>query len=373
MRIYLSAPHISGREQALVQEAFDTNWIAPVGPHIDAFEREFAASVGVPCACALASGTAGLHLALILAGVKPGDAVAVSTFTFVATANPILYCGATPVLVDSESESWGMDPARLEDVLARARESGRSIKAVIVVHLYGHPARITEIAALCKRYNAVLIEDAAESLGSLIEGRSTGTFGDFGVFSFNGNKIITTSGGGMLVARNPEHVERARFLATQAKDPGGYYRHSTLGFNYRMSNVGAAIGRGQLEQLEQKVARRREIADRYEAELGSLPGVGFLRESRGTRANRWLTTITLEPGVARTDRDTLVAALERENIECRPVWHPLHRQKLYQNFRYSGGDVAATLASRALNLPSGSGMTDAQQSRVLAALKQALG
>lgn len=368
-RIFLSAPDLTGRERELVAEAFASNYVAPVGPQIDAFEREFAAAVGVSSACALSSGTAGLHLALILAGVGRGDRVAVSTFTFIATANPVVYQGAEPLFIDSERETWGMDPARLDAALSAARAEGRPVKAVIVVHLYGQAVDVDGVLAVCERHGALLIEDAAESLGSTYRGRATGTFGHFGVFSFNGNKIITTSGGGMLVARDPAQVARAKFLSTQAKDPVGYYVHSEIGYNYRLSNISAAIGRGQLEQLEAKVARRRAIAARYERELGGLPGVSFMPEAPTGWANRWLSTMLLDPAEARTSRDAVVAALERENIECRPVWKPLHEQRAFAGAAYSGGTVSSELASRAMNLPSGTGMTEADQGRVIAALR----
>lgn len=371
-RIYLSAPDISGRERALVAEAFDANWIAPVGPHIDAFEQEFSRRIGATQACALSSGTAGLHLSLILAGIGPGDVVAVSSFTFVATANPVRYVGAEPVFIDSERATWCMDPKRLADAFHGQARAGRPIKAVIVVHLYGQSAQIKDLQEVCAEAGAVLIEDAAESLGSTYGDRCTGLFGDFGVYSFNGNKIITTSGGGMLVARNSEKVSMAKFLSTQAKDPGGYYRHSSLGFNYRMSNVCAGIGRGQLEQLDAKIERRRSIAARYEAELAGVPGVDFMREYPNGRSNRWLSTLVLEPGAVRIPRDTLVVEMERRNIECRPVWVPLHQQPLYRDCTCYGRLVSEELAGKSLNLPSGSGMSDADQARVIDALRELL-
>ncbi|MGB3061310.1 MAG: aminotransferase class I/II-fold pyridoxal phosphate-dependent enzyme, partial [Anaerolineae bacterium] len=324
-RIYLSPPHMSGLEQQFVQETFASNWIAPLGPQVDAFEAEFAAAVGAPYALALSSGTAALHLALILAGVGPGDEVLVSTLTFSASVNPIVYLGARPVFVDSERVSWNMDPDLLAETLARKARQGRLPKAVIPVHLYGQSADIAPILESCGRYGVPVIEDAAEALGATYRGKSPGTFGPMGVFSFNGNKIITTSGGGMLVSAHKDLIEHARKLATQAREPAPHYQHTEIGYNYRMSNVLAAIGRGQLQVLEERVAAKRRIFDYYAQTIGDLPGISLMPEAPWGRATRWLTCITVDSAQFGADREAIRQALENENIEARPLWKPMHR------------------------------------------------
>ena len=367
-RIYLSSPHMGGLEAAYVAEAFATNWVAPLGPHVDAFEREFCQAVGAPYGAALSSGTAALHLALKLVGVSPGDEVFVSTFTFSASVNPICYLNAIPVFIDSERRSWNMDPALLEEALAARARSGRLPKAVIVVHLYGQSADLERIVSACGRYGVPLVEDAAEALGATYRGKSPGTFGDVGIFSFNGNKIITTSGGGMLVSRNRLVVDRAIKLATQARDPAPHYQHSEVGYNYRLSNVLAGIGRGQLRVLEDRVVARQRNFEFYVDQLGGLPGIGFMPDAGWGRHTRWLTAITIDPATFGADREDVRKALESQNIEARPVWKPMHRQPVFERFESVGGPVAEGLFERGLCLPSGSNLTESDLERVARAI-----
>lgn len=369
-RIYLSPPHLTGGELRYVQEAFATNWVAPLGPHVDAFEQEFRTVVGAAHAVAVSSGTAALHLALILAGVGPGDEVFVSTFTFAASANPIVYLGARPVFLDSERTSWNMDPALLEEALAARARAGRLPKAVVVAHIYGQSADLDPIAAACARYEVPLIEDAAEALGATYKGRAPGTVGLIGCYSFNGNKIITTSGGGMLVTNDAALAARARKLATQAREPAPHYEHAEIGYNYRLSNVLAGIGRAQLAVLEERVAARRANFAHYLAALGDLPGIGFQPEAPWGRHTRWLSCITIDPAAFGMDREGVRYALERENIESRPVWKPLHRQPAFAGCEAIGGGVAEELFARGLCLPSGSSLTDAERTVVIAVIRR---
>lgn len=364
-RVYLSSPHMGGLEQQYVSEAFATNWIAPLGPHVDAFEREFCQLVRADHAAALSSGTAALHLALQLVGVGRGDEVLVSTLTFSATVNPVRYLGATPTFVDSERSSWNMDPSLLQEVLKRRACTGRLPRAVVVVHLYGQCADLDPIVSACEHYGVTLIEDAAEALGSTYKGRSPGTFGRAGIFSFNGNKIITTSGGGMLVSEDKALVNHAVKLATQARDPAPHYEHSEIGYNYRMSNVLAAIGRGQLQVLEDRVQARRRNFEFYAQHLGSLPGIVFMPEAPWGRHTRWLTTLTIDPVAFGADREAVRLALERENIEARPVWKPMHLQPVFRGCECIGGAVAEDLFNRGLCLPSGSNLTEQELQRVV--------
>jgi pyridoxal phosphate-dependent aminotransferase EpsN len=363
-RIYLSPPHIGTQELLYVQEAFATNWVAPVGPHVDAFEAEFAAYVGSSHAAAVSSGTAALHLALILAGVGAGDDVYVSTLTFSASANPIAYLGARPVFVDSERTSWNMDPALLAEALEARARSNRLPKALVLVHLYGQSADLDPIVALCARYGVTLIEDAAEALGATYKGRAPGAFGKAGIFSFNGNKIITTSGGGMLVSEDGALVAHARKLATQARDPAPHYQHSEVGYNYRLSNVLAAIGRGQLQLIEERVAARRRNFDFYLERLGRLPGVEMMPEAVWGRHTRWLTCITVDPAHFGADREQIRLKLESENIEARPVWKPLHLQPVFAGSEVVGGAVSEALFAQGLCLPSGSSLRDEELDRI---------
>ena len=368
-RIYLSPPHVFGAEQSLVADAFESNWIAPLGPHVDAFEKEFEGVVDVPHAVALSSGTAALHLAMELLGVSARDHVICSSLTFSASANPIRYQGATPVFVDSD-KTWTMDANLLEDALKSGDAAGRRAKAVIAVDLYGQCADYQPILELCGRYGVPLVEDAAEALGATYKGRPSGGFGRLGVFSFNGNKIITTSGGGMLVSHEKALVDRARFLATQARDPAPHYEHSCIGYNYRLSNVLAAIGRGQLKTLAQRVAMRRRIFERYVEGLGDLPGVEFMPEAPYGRPNRWLTCLTISPEVCGADRESVRLALEAENIEGRPVWKPMHMQPVFAGTRVFGGAVSERLFRDGLCLPSGSSLSPDEQDRVISIVRR---
>jgi len=367
-RLYLSPPHMEGTELPFVLDAFKSNWIAPLGPHVDAFEREFCERVGASHAAALSSGTAALHLALKLAGVRRGDEVLCSTLTFVASANPIVYEGASPVFIDSDLATWNMDPSLLADELDRCARFGTRPRAVILVHLYGQGADIDPIRTVCERHGVALIEDAAEALGATYKGASPGTFGRMGIYSFNGNKIITTSGGGMLVSSDPDLVQQARFLASQARDPAAHYEHSRLGFNYRMSNVLAGIGRGQLQALPDRVSRRRRNFDFYKRALEGVPGLSFMPEAAYGRSTRWLTVIQVDPGEFGANREEIRLALEARDIESRPVWKPMHLQPLFHSARRVGGGVAERLFDRGLCLPSGSQMTEEDLSRVVEAL-----
>lgn len=371
-RIYLSPPHMGGDESGLVAEAFASNWIAPLGPHVDAFEEEFARLVGAPHAVALSSGTAALHLGLLLAGVCPGDEVLVSTFTFSASVNPIRYLGGIPVFIDSETTSWNMDPGILEDALRERAARGRLPRAVVVVHLYGQSADLDPIVELCGRYGVPLVEDAAEALGSSYRGRHPGVRGQSGIFSFNGNKIITTSGGGMLVTGDGDLARRARKLATQARDPAPHYQHSEIGYNYRLSNVLAAIGRGQLRVLEDRVRARRANFDAYRAALSDQAGLRFQEEAPWGRHTRWLTCLLVDGERAGVDREGIRTTLERRNIEARPLWKPMHLQPIFRDFPVMGGGVSEGLFRSGLCLPSGSGLTGAERNRVVEAVRDAI-
>ena len=363
-RIYLSPPHMSGHELPLIEEAFASNWIAPLGPHVDAFERELAEVVGVGHAAALSSGTAALHLGLKLVGVERGDRVLCSTLTFAASANAITYEGAEPMFLDADRGTWNLDPALLREELEDAARKGKVPKALVAVDLYGQCADYEPILETCAEHGVAVIEDAAEALGATYRGRPAGGFGRLGVFSFNGNKILSTSGGGMLVSDDRTLVEKARFLATQARDPAPHYEHSTIGYNYRMSNVVAAIGRGQLKVLDERVAARRAVFDRYRRLLGDLPGLELMPEASYGRANRWLTCLTLDPALFGADREQVRRALEAEDIEARPVWKPMHLQPVFRSCRVRGGDVARRLFENGLCLPSGSALSEQQIERI---------
>lgn len=368
-RIYLSPPHMGAEERALLIDAFDSNWIAPLGPHVNAFEQEICDYTGAAAAAALSSGTAGLHLALLLLGVGRDDVVLTSTQTFAATANAIRYLGAEPAFIDSDPSTWCMDPERLAEALDAYAREGRKPRAVITVDLYGQCADYDRILALCERHDVPVIEDAAEALGASCGGRAAGRMGALGVFSFNGNKIITTSGGGMLISDRPEWIDRARFLATQARDPAPHYQHSTVGYNYRLSNLLAAVGRGQLRVLDQRVDRRREVNQRYRDALGDLPGVAFMPEAEYGRCTFWLTCLTIDPHAFGADRDAVRMHLESLNIEARPVWKPMHLQPVFAAHRSFGGAVSEALFRDGLCLPSGSGMSEADQTRVIEAVR----
>lgn len=364
-KIWLASPHMSdeGYEMQYVQEAFDTNWVAPLGPNVNEFEKELATKVGSKHAAAMTSGTGAIHLALKAAGVGEGDIVFCPTLTFSATANPIIYQNATPVFIDSDYETWNMDPKALEVAFEKY---GDKVKAVLVVHLYGLSADMDKIMEICSRYNVTVIEDAAESLGAYYKGKHTGTFGEFGVFSFNGNKIITTSGGGMLVSNDEEKIKKVKFWSTQSRDAARHYQHSELGFNYRMSNVVAGIGRGQLKVLDQRVAKKKYIFEYYKRELGQLEGVKFMPINDWDEPNYWLSVMTLEGTVRPLD---VMEALEKENIESRPVWKPMHMQPFFSEYDYIGSDVSEKLFENGVCLPSDTKMTDEDLDRICGIVK----
>ena len=364
--ILLSTPHLGEQELEFVKEAFNTNWIAPVGPHINAFEAEFCQVVGSKYGAAVSSGTAALHLALRLVGVEPGDEVFCSTLTFIASASPIIYLGAKPVFIDSDRVSWNMNPHLLREALEKRVKINKLPKAVILVHLYGQTADLDPIVELCNEYDIPLIEDAAEALGATYKGKSPGSFGKIGIFSFNGNKIITTSGGGMLVSDDRQLIERARFLATQARDPAAHYQHSEIGYNYRLSNILAGIGRGQLRVLQERVAARRRNFQIYQKGLAHLPGIEFMPEADYGTHTRWLTCFTIDPNLASVDRETIRLHLATQNIESRPVWKPLHLQPVFADCEVIGGEVAEDLFHRGLCLPSGSNLSVIDLKKVIA-------
>lgn len=360
-RIYLSPPDIGPEDYEAIRDALDSGWIAPVGPHLDAFEADVAERVGAEHAVALTSGTAAIHLAVKLAGVERGDEVLVSDFTFCASVNPILYEGGVPVFVDAERESWNLDPNLVEDALrSRAARGKRQPKALIAVHLYGQSANLDPLVELCDRYGVTLIEDAAEALGATYRGRSVGTFGKAGVFSFNGNKIITTSGGGMLVTDDAQWAAHARKLATQAREPVDYYEHREIGHNYRLSNILAALGSSQLRRLEERIGRRKEIFAGYRERLDALPGLAFMPEAAWGEGTKWLTCLTISEEDFGASASSVTTALSERGIEARPLWKPMHAQPVYSDYECIAGDVADDLFTRGLCLPSGNGLTPAQ-------------
>ena len=372
-RIFLSPPHIGVEERHFVDAAFATNWVAPAGPHLSAFEEEMCAASGIRSAVCLSSGTAALHLAMRLVGAQSGDEVFCSTFTFVASANPIVYQGARPVFIDADERSWNMDPDLLAEALAQRAKTGRLPRAIIVADIYGQCAAWDEITAVAAAHGVPVIEDAAEAVGATYRGKWAGGFGVLGIYSFNGNKILTTSGGGMILSADVALVDRAHKLATQARDLAPHYEHSELGYNYRLSNLLAGIGRGQLLSLSRRIARRREIFEIYRQALGDLPGVAFMPELPGGRATRWLTCLTIDPAVSSVSRDTVLGALEAGNIEARPLWKPLHQQPLYRGSASFGGAVADRLFERGLCLPSGSAMNEEELQRVIGVVRRAFG
>ncbi len=362
-RIYLSPPHMGGDELPLVQEAFESNWLAPLGPHVRAFEEEMGARIGRH-AVALSAGTAAIHIGLRLLGVQAGDEVFCPSLTFVASVNPVLYLGARPVLIDSERDTWNLCPATLEEALESRARAGRLPRAVVVVHLYGQPAKMELISSICERFGVALLEDAAEALGATYRGTPAGALAPVSAFSFNGNKIITTSGGGMLMTKTPEDAARARHWATQAREPGVEYNHAELGYNYRMSNVLAAMGRGQLRVLDQRVERRRAIFGEYQRGLADLEWLTPMPEHPDGRSSRWLSVFLVAPDAPVT-RDDLIRALQEDDIEARPVWKPMHLQPLYEDAEMFGGAVASDLYGRGICLPSGSQMTADDLGRVI--------
>lgn len=366
-KIWLSLPHIGESEQKFVKQAFDSNWVAPLGPNVDGFERDLASFLEEDThVAALSSGTAALHLALILLNVQPGDEVICQSMTFSASANPIRYLGGIPVFIDSEKDTWNMDPVILEKAIIERITKGKKPKAIIPVHLYGMPAKMNAIIAIGEKYDIPVIEDAAEALGSSINKKKCGTFGDMGVLSFNGNKIITTSGGGALVSKNEKYIKEATFLATQARDTAPHYQHSQIGYNYRLSNISAGIGRGQMEVLPERIKQRRYNYTFYEKELKDLPGISFLSEPEGFYSNRWLTTILVDPGKSGgVTREHIRIELEKENIESRPLWKPMHLQPVFKNYPYYGNGIAENLFANGLCLPSGSNLTNEELKRVI--------
>lgn len=363
-KIWLSPPHMSGEEINFVNEAFASNWIAPLGPHVDAFEQEMCHYLQAGHAAALSSGTAAVHLALILLGVKAGDEVICQSMTFSGSANPIVYQQALPVFVDSERDTWNMDPELLYSAIEDRIKKGKKPKAVILVHLYGQPAQIDAIQQVCDTFSIPLIEDAAEALGSCYRGRKAGTFGAFSILSFNGNKIITTSGGGMLLSDQADSIQKARHLATQARDDAPHYEHSSIGYNYRMSNLLAAVGRGQLKVIDKRVDKKRELFGAYRERLADTGAFQFQPEAAETLSNKWLTTIVIDSDIAGTDREQVRLALRKENIDARPLWKPMHLQPVFRNSpRYTNG-ISEELFDRGLCLPSGTTLASGDLDRI---------
>lgn len=376
-RIYLSPPHMSGLEQGFIAEAFAANWISPAGPHLEAFERELADKVKIGGAVAMSSGTAAIHIALRLIGVGQGDSVFCSSLTFIASAYPVLYQKAEPVFIDSEPESWNMSPAALRQAFIGTEKSGRLPKAVIIVNIYGQSADLGPLKEICDAYGVPIIEDAAESLGATYKEKDSGTLGKFGIYSFNGNKIITTSGGGMLVSEDIEALKKARFLATQARDPARHYQHSEIGYNYRLSNVLAGIGRGQLRVLDERVKARRAVFERYLEAFSKIDGIEFMPEASFGKSTRWLTAMTIDPKICGKTAIEIMEELEKENIEARPVWKPLHMQPLFKDRTYYSHSpdtsISEGLFEKGICLPSGSSLTVEEQDRVIACILRGLG
>jgi len=365
-KIWLSSPHLTGEEQKYVKEAFDNNWIAPLGPNVIGFEQEICNYTKVKACSALSSGTAAIHLALILLGIEENDEVLCSTFTFSATVNPIIYQKAIPVFIDSEKDTWNMNPELLEVAIKDRIAKGKKPKAILLVHLYGMPSKMDELLAISKEYNIPIIEDAAEAIGVTYKGKAMGTFGEIGIFSFNGNKIITTSGGGAMISSNPEYCKKATFLATQARDQAPHYQHTQIGYNYRMSNILAGIGRGQLEVLDDRVAARRKNFDFYKKELAKIKEILFIDEPKGFYSNRWLTTILTD---SFDTREKIRLALEKENIESRPLWKPMHLQPVFEKHPVYTEGVSENLFEKGLCLPSGSNLTKQNLERVINLIK----
>jgi dTDP-4-amino-4,6-dideoxygalactose transaminase len=372
-KIWLSSPHIGHAEKEFVEEAFITNWIAPLGPNVDGFEKDLCEYTGVEHAAALSSGTGALHLALIILGVQKDDIVLCQSFTFSASANPIVYLGATPVFVDSEEDSWNMDPLLLKKAIQYYLSIGKKPKAIIPVHLYGMPAKLDAIMDLAKEYDIPVIEDAAESLGSTYQNKPCGSFGHMSILSFNGNKIITTSAGGALLSSNGDWIQQARFLSTQARDPAPHYQHSRIGYNYRMSNILAGIGRGQMQVLEERVEQRRFNYNFYVKELDAIDGISFQQESKNSFSNRWLTCILVEPsktnGITRED---IRLHLAKDDIESRPLWKPMHLQPIFSEAAVFENGVSKKLFEHGLCLPSGSNLTQDDLGRVTGKIKEIL-
>jgi len=369
-KIWLSSPHMGGTEQKYVNEAFETNWIAPLGPHVDGLEQDLSQYTGTKHAAALSSGTAAIHLALIMLGVGSGDEVICQTMTFSASANPIAYLGAIPIFIDSERDTWNMCPDLLRKAIKSRIEAGKKPKAIIPVHLYGMPAQMGKIMDIAREFSIPVVEDSAEALGSSINGRMMGSFGDIGVLSFNGNKIITTSGGGALLSDNEDYTEKARFLATQARDAAPHYQHSVIGYNYRMSNVAAGIGRGQMEVLDERVAKRRENFEFYKNALADISAITLMNEPEGYFSNRWLSTLLIDPVHASgITRELIAEVLAADNVECRPLWKPMHLQPVFADAPYYGSGISEGLFANGLCLPSGSNLSNYDLERVVNGIK----
>ena len=372
-RVWLSSPHMGEKEKVYVAEAFETNWVAPLGPNVDAFEEQLSKNLGVNGVVSLNSGSAALHLALNMLDVKTGDIVLCQSFTFAASAFPITYCNATPVFIDSEEDTWNMDPDLLEKAIKEYIESGKKPVAIIVVHLYGMPAKMNEILAIAQAYKIPVIEDAAEALGSIYEGKACGSFGKIGILSFNGNKIITTSGGGALASNDEEIVKRVRHVSAQAKEPAPFYLHKEIGYNYRLSNICAGIGRGQMEVLPQRVEKRRAIFETYKKAFEAVKGISFLNEPVGYFSNRWLTTILFDEQFFELGTNERIRQeLEKLNIETRPLWKPLHQQPVFADCKAYCNGVSDKLFATGLCLPSGSNITDESLSNVIHEIKKCL-
>ena len=372
-KIWLSSPHMGGKEQEFVKEAFDTNWVAPLGANVDGLEDDLVKFTGTKHAAALASGTSAIHLALIMLGVKHNDTVLCQSFTFSASANPIVYLGAKPIFIDSEKETWNMSPEYLENAIKDLISKSQKPKAIIPVHLYGVPAKMEEIMDIANKYEIPVVEDAAEALGSTLHDKACGTFGQLGVLSFNGNKIITTSTGGAMISDDKYFIDQARFLATQARDNAPHYQHSHIGYNYRMSNITAGIGRGQMLVLNDRVAQRRYNFEFYKKALAGYAGISFVAELPGAFANRWLTCILVDPSKTNgKTREDIRIALEKENIECRPLWKPMHLQPVFADAPFYGDGTSEKLFEDGLCLPSGSNLTDEDLNRVVDAIKVVL-
>ncbi|MEI6898366.1 MAG: aminotransferase class I/II-fold pyridoxal phosphate-dependent enzyme [Bacteroidota bacterium] len=373
-KIWLSPPHMSGDEQKYIREAFETNWVAPLGPNVDAFENGLSSFVGIPHVAALSSGTAAIHLALILCNVGPGDEVLVSTFTFSASANPVAYLGATPVFIDSEADSWNMDPVLLEEAIIDRLKKGKKPKAILAVDLYGMPARMDEIVQIGEKYEIPVIEDAAEALGSSYKGRRCGSFGELGILSFNGNKIITTSGGGALLSCHSDYIEKAKFLSTQARDNAPHYEHTQIGYNYRMSNVLAGIGRGQLEVLVQRIEAHRRNHELYREMLSDFDEISFHEApSNDFFSNYWLTCIIIDPKRDSFNRESVRLEMEKENIDSRPLWKPMHLQPVFQGIPSYVNGTSENLFNKGLCLPSGSSLELSDMERVVGVIRRVAG
>lgn len=372
-RIWLSSPHMEGSELTYIKEAFDTNWIAPLGPNVDQFENSLAIYCGVDHAAVLSSGTAAIHLALIILGVEQGDEVIASSFTFSATVNPIVYQGAIPILVDSEPDTWNMSPEFLELAITDRLKKGKKPKAIILVHLYGMPAKLDRILEIAEQYEIPVIEDAAEALGSRYRGQALGSFGKMAIFSFNGNKIITTSGGGALLSHDKKIIDKARFLSTQSRDEAAHYQHSQIGYNYRMSNILAGIGRGQLEVIDRRIEQKRANHFFFEESLHQFDGITFLEEpDKSYFSNYWMSTIQIDPETTGKTREDLRIALENENIESRPLWKPMHLQPVFSEYPSYVNGTSDRLFKNGLCLPSGSNLTSQDRWRIIEVLVKCL-